>query len=70
VCAPVNHVTFRHFDLTKRCLYLFAALVNQEGIVPACVYELPHPHEGNDFILDYAACFIPLLLDYATASED
>jgi alpha-L-rhamnosidase len=70
VCAPVNHVTFRQFDLTKRCLYLFAALANQEGIISACVYEAPHPHAGNDFILDYTALFAGALLDYAETSGD
>ncbi|MFA4944299.1 MAG: hypothetical protein WC789_06320 [Lentisphaeria bacterium] len=70
VCAPVNHVTFRQFDLTKRCLYLFAGLANAEGIVPACVFEAPHPHAGNDFILDYTALFVTTLLDYAETSGD
>lgn len=70
VCAPVNHVTFRQFDLTKRCLYLFAGLSNAKGIVPACVYEAPQPHAGNDFILDYTALFAGALLDYAETSGD
>ncbi|MFA6288923.1 MAG: hypothetical protein WC661_16195 [Opitutaceae bacterium] len=70
VCAPVNHVTFRQFDLTKRCLYLFAGLSDAKGIVPACVYEVPQPHAGKDFILDYTVLFVTTLLDYAETSGD
>ncbi|MFA7344098.1 MAG: hypothetical protein WC003_07320 [Terrimicrobiaceae bacterium] len=70
ICAPVNHTTFRQFDLTKRCLYLFAATSSQEGIVPACVFEVPQPHAGNDFILDYTAHFAVTLLEYAETSGD
>jgi len=70
VCAPVNHATFRRFGLTKRCLFLFAALCNAEGIVPACVYEVPNPRRGSDFILDYTTLFVTTLLEYAETSED
>lgn len=68
--AQTNYVSFRNFDLAKRCLYLFAGLVDDAGRMPACVYELPEPHRGADYILDYALSFGPALLDYAEAVGD
>lgn len=69
--ALVNTVTFRQFDLVKRCLYLFAGLARpDDGMVPALVVEHPQPARGHEFIIDYAALYAPTVLDYAHASGD
>ncbi len=68
--ALTNYVTFRNYDLVKRCLYLFAGLTRSDGLVEACVYESPSPHPGDCCILDYAALFPATLLDYLNATGD
>jgi len=68
--ALTNYASFRNFALVKRCLYLFAGLAREDGLVASCVYEVPEPAIGHCFILDYAALFGPALLDYAEASGD
>lgn len=67
--ALANSVTFRRFDLVRRCLYLFAGLSRADGLVLGCVYERPRPSGGNA-LLEYALFFGPTLLDYALASGD
>lgn len=68
--ALANYDTFQNYDLVKRCLYLFAALPREDGFVAACVYEKPTPHYGQLHIIDYAALYVSLLLDYAKATGD
>jgi hypothetical protein len=68
--ALCDAATFRNFDLVKRCLYLFAALPFEDGMVSACVYEHPAPICGRNLLLDYAALFAPTLLDYARHCDD
>ncbi len=68
--ALVNAVSFRQFDLVKRCLYLFAALANDDGTVPACVFAKPKWHGGTEFIPDYSLLFGPTLLDYLDHTND
>ncbi len=69
--ALANYVSFKDYDLVKRCLLLHAGLVRKsDGIVSACIYERPVPVMGQSFILDYVAMFGPTLLDYANASGD
>lgn len=69
--ALANYKTFRNFALVKRCLYLFAAFPREDGLLHSCVFEKPAPRVAeNDFILDYAALFVPTLLDYVVHSGD
>ena len=68
--ALASQVSFQNYALVKRCLYLFAGLARTSGLVPACVYEAPHPHAGGNDILDYAVLFGPTVRDYAQASGD
>ena len=68
--ALTNYVTFRNFDLVKRCLYLFAAFPREDGLVSACVFEDPKPHRGHEYIIDYAALYGAAVVDYAHASND
>ena len=68
--ALTNYVSFRNYDLVKRCLYLFAGLPREDGFVAACVFEDPKPLRGHEYIIDYAALYPAVLNDYARASGD
>jgi hypothetical protein len=69
--ARANYVTFKNYDLVKRCLYLFAGLPREkDGFLPACVFEKPVPVTTNTFILDYAALYGAIVLDYLHATGD
>ncbi|MCU0771144.1 MAG: hypothetical protein MUE94_05135 [Verrucomicrobia bacterium] len=68
--ALANAVTFRRFDVVKRCLLLFAGLARPDGLVEACVFEKPQPLPSNNLMADYALLFVPTLLDYAVESGD
>jgi hypothetical protein len=69
--ARASYVTYPNHDLVKRCLYLFAGLPREiDGFLPACVFEKPTPTTTDTFILDYAALYGAILLDYARATRD
>lgn len=68
--ALTNYATFKNYDLVKRCLYLFAGLPREDGLVSACVFEDPTPKRGHEYIVDYAALYGASVLDYARASND
>lgn len=68
--ALVNATTFRNFDLVKRCLYLFAGMVRDDGAVASCLYAEPRLLPGDIFLLDYSLFFIPTLLDYFSETHD
>jgi alpha-L-rhamnosidase len=68
--ALTNYHTFRQNDVVLRCLYLFAALPRQDGLVAACVFEKPLPRYGGLHIVDYAALFNVTLWDYVQATGD
>lgn len=68
--ALVNYETFCKNDLVKRCLYLFAGMTNQDGMIPACVFERPEPHMDDTFLLDYSLFFIPVLAEYYRRTGD
>jgi hypothetical protein len=68
--ALTNYCTFRNNDLVKRCLYLFAGLPREDGLVAACVYDEPKPLCGRQFIMDYAVLFASTVLDYVRTTKD
>lgn len=69
--ARASYVTFPNHDLVKRCLFLFAGLPQEsDGFLPACIFEKPTPSTTATFILDYAALFGAIVLDYARATND
>jgi hypothetical protein len=68
--ALANYATFQRDDLVKRCLYLFAGLPREDGLVAACVYEKPRPLYGGIHIFDYALLYNVALLDYVRATGD
>ena len=68
--ALANSVSFRRFDMVKRCLYLFAAVAREDGLVPSCLYEEPQPHNGQSYAMDYPALFAATLADYVDDTGD
>lgn len=69
--ALANAVSFKNHDLTKRCLYLLAALSNNEGLLHATVMEDPHPHpQQGTHTLDYALIYNVSLLEYLKETGD
>jgi hypothetical protein len=66
-----NNYSYQQYDLTRRCLYLFAGVSAPDGYLIANVFEkpTPHPQEGQLF-LDYALLFNVALKDYYEASQD
>jgi alpha-L-rhamnosidase len=68
--AQANYVSFRSQDLVRRCLYLFAGLPREDGLLAACVFEKPRPLCGGTYIMDYAVLYGAALLDYVRATGD
>ncbi len=59
--AQVNAATFRRFDIIERSIYLLAAFPQEDGRIPACVFDRPEPYDSRTFISDYAFLFADLL---------
>lgn len=68
--ALTNYETFKNYDLVKRCIYLFAGLMQNEGKVGACIYTEPTPAVGNVSLFDYSLFFISCLYDYYNETGD
>ncbi len=68
--ALTNSVTYRNFDLVKRCLYLFAGTADENGRLAACLFTEPEIEADDTFMFDYSLFFIPTLLNYSRASGD
>ena len=68
--ALANYETFKHNELVKRCLYLFAATADKNGNISACVFTKPRLRADDTFMFDYSLLFVPTLLDYYRATGD
>lgn len=68
--AMTNYVTYRDFDLVKRCLYLFAADTMDDGLVACNLFVRPQVKRDDQTMFDYALFFISTLWDYYEASGD
>ena len=69
--ALANAWSYKNHDLTKRCLYLLAALANDEGLLHATVLETPTPHPQNGtHCLDYSLLYNVALLEYLKDTGD
>lgn len=66
-----NSCSFRQHSLTKRCLYLLAALSSSDGRLWANVFENPEPHpQVGSYCLSYNLLFNVTLLEYARTTGD
>ena len=68
--AKTNYLTFHNIDLVKRCLYLFASQLGEDGRMPACIYTNPKFNPGVEYIVDFAVLFGSYLLEYGEATND
>src|SRR4051794_26257854 len=67
-----NMYSFKNYNLTKRCLYLLAALSGEDGYLHSNVFETPEPHAqvGAPFLFDYSLLYNVALKEYLTATND
>ncbi len=66
-----NRFSFRNFQLTKRCLYLFAALTAEDGTIISNLFEYPEPHpQIGSYMLTYSLLFNSTLLEYLKDTGD
>lgn len=68
--AKANYVTFKNYDLVKRCLYLFAGLPHEDGCLSSAVYYEPILNNQAWILHDYALLFIGTLADYYRETGD
>lgn len=68
--ALTNYVTYRNFDLVKRCLYLFAGDTLEEGRLSNNLFIYPEVECDDQTMFDYSLFFINTLWDYYEASKD
>lgn len=66
-----NRYSFRNFDLTKRCLYLFAALAAEDGTLISNIFEYPTPHpQVGSYMITYSLLWNSTLLEYLIDTDD
>ncbi len=69
--AQANTYSFERHELTRRCLYLLAALAAPDGKLYANVFERPTPHpQLGSYCLSYNLLFNAALLDYVKTTGD
>lgn len=68
--ALTNYVTFKNYDLVKRCLYLFAGVTQNEGRVGACLFTEPSFLVDDTSLYDYSLFFVSCLYDYFIETKD
>lgn len=68
--ALVNYATFQHNDLVKRCLYLFAGVTRNDGMVSANLFMQPEVQADDTYLLDYSLFFVATLADYFQQTND
>lgn len=69
--ALANNYSYRQHDLTRRCLYILAALSAKDGRIIATVLEQPYLMAQEErFMLDYAFLFNVTVKDLLEATGD
>ncbi len=68
--ALANYETFKNYELVKRCLYLFAAVTDENGQVSSNLFVAPTLIPDDTYLLDYSLFFPVSLYDYFVATED
>ncbi|MDD3107790.1 MAG: glycoside hydrolase [Alistipes sp.] len=66
-----NTYSYQNHQLTRRCLYLLAALADEEGWLHATVYEYPTPlPQTHQHCMDYSLLYGVALNEYYKATGD
>lgn len=68
--AKANYATFKNLDLVKRCMYLFAGLIRDDGKIGACLFTEPVMQVDDTFLWDYSLFFVSILYDYYQETKD
>lgn len=68
--ALANYATFKNYDLVKRCMYLFAGLIKDDGAIGACLFIEPEYIVDDTFLFDYSLFFISILRDYYNETKE
>lgn len=68
--ALVNYATFQQNDLVKRCLYLFAGVTRNDGMVSANLFMQPTVQADDTYLTDYSLFFVATLADYFAETGD
>lgn len=68
--ALVNDVTFKNYDLVRRCLYLFAGQRRDDGMVSANIFVKPEVIPDDTFLFDYSLFFVDVLNQYVLQTQD
>ena len=69
--ALANYYTFDNLALVRRCLYLFAAADNKDGIIHGYVYDYPEFFSGSYwFPADYSLLYVCTLCNYYNFTGD
>ena len=68
--ALVNYQTFQQNSLVCRCLYLFAAVTRDDGMVAANIFMQPEVIADDTYLLDYSLFFVATLADYFAQTGD
>ena len=69
--ALAGRYSYRNNLLTKRCLYLFAALTDGNGRMMADLFEEPEPHpQWGTYCLTYSLLYPSVLLEYLNDTGD
>lgn len=68
--AKANYATFHNLDLVKRCMYLFAGLIREDGKIGACLFTEPVMQVDDTFLWDYSLFFVSILHDYYQETKD
>ena len=66
-----NRYSFKNNQMTKHCLYLFAGLAADDGIVISNLFEEPEPHpQSGSYCLTYCLLWNSTLLEYLKDTGD
>lgn len=68
--ALTNYVSFKHYDLVKRCLYLFGGSRSPDGRVSACLFTAPTVEADDTYMFDYALFYVVALEEYLQETND
>lgn len=68
--ALSNYASYKHYDLVKRCLYLFAGSRFPDGRISACLFVKPTIEADDTYMFDYALFFVVTLVEYLEETGD
>ena len=68
--AKANYATFKNLSLVRRCMYLFAGLIRDDGKIGACLFTEPVMQVDDTFLWDYSLFFVSILYDYYQETKD